>query len=210
MPAKRLTAGDKRTIEEGRVVANSLSSCSSLLSPPRYHAFRWIEAPRFLLSYPQREPENERRRRRKSGRHRKNSHPGYPPRIRCSGHCRGHLDAFRGCTRVHQRIHSDFNLATYRQWSKTRRFSLLFESLLPAPSRAPLLWYVRAQNSKSSSVNARSSFVTMRGKFKGKVSGLSDIKNGWILGKRCKCKNKIILFLRSISFFFNHQNHNKN
>lgn len=52
MPAKRLTAdNDKRTIKEGRVVADSLLHLLLLLPslPPRYLAFRWIEAPRFYL-----------------------------------------------------------------------------------------------------------------------------------------------------------------
>lgn len=48
---------------------------------------------------------------RRKTEHHRNSHPGYPPKM-VQRHCRGHLDAFfREYTRVHQRIHSNFDLA---------------------------------------------------------------------------------------------------
>lgn len=134
-----------------------LSSPPSPPSSPRYLAFRSLVESRPLVFTFVRSAERRmrRRRRRKTERHRKNSHPGYPPRM-VQRHCRGHLDVFRGCTRVHQRIHSNFDLSSMVEPRGSLGPSYLN---LSRPLSCPLV-VVRARSKQQVkfALNARSRF----------------------------------------------------
>jgi len=71
----------------------------------------------------------------------------------------------------------------------------------PRPLSCPLV-VVRASSKQQVkfAVNARSSFLTKQGKFKGKVSGFSNMKNGWILEweNDASAKIKYLVFYQSL------------
>lgn len=72
---------------------------------------------------------------RRKTEHHRNSHPGYPPKM-VQRHCRGHLDAFfREYTRVHQRIHSNFDLAMCPSMAELRF------GRVPSPIKSSMLFY---------------------------------------------------------------------